>query len=106
MSMPYGDIVNAIFEIGGGLLIWINVNQIAKDKKVFGVHWAPTAFFFAWGVWNLFYYPSLDQYLSFIGGLVIVCGNAAYVYLLFKYWKVGRDVQTRGDNGVSAQHEP
>lgn len=85
------DIINAIFEFGGGCLIWLSVRQLWKDKELKGVHWAPIIFFWAWGVWNLFYYPSLDQWWSFTGGLWIVVANGVWMgqilyYKWFKAW--------------------
>lgn len=79
------DIVNGLFEFAGGLVNWINVRQIRRDKKVRGVSIIPTTFFSAWGLWNLFYYPSLDQWASFTGGLVIVGANAAWVAYAWRY---------------------
>lgn len=81
------DLINGLFEFCGGLMIFMNVRQIWKDKAVKGVHWIPTMFFTAWGFWNLFFYPHLHQWLSFSGGLCIVIGNTAWVILMLKYWK-------------------
>lgn len=39
------------------------------------------AFFSAWGIWNLVYYPTLGQWASFIGGVLLVAGNVAWVVL-------------------------
>ncbi len=84
MTTP--DLVNGLFESIGGLMVWLNVKQIVKDKAVKGVHWLPTMFFTSWGYWNLYYYPHLNQWLSFLGGLVIVSGNTAWVAMMVKYW--------------------
>jgi hypothetical protein len=89
--MHLADITNGLFECIGGIMIWINVRQLAEDKEVKGVHWLPTFFFTSWGYWNLYYYPSLNQLFSFIGGLFIVSGNTAWVYLMMKYWKNKRE---------------
>ena len=84
--MHIADIVNGLFEAIGGLMIWVDVMTIYKQKVVKGV-WVPgRAFFTCWGVWNLYYYPSLGQWASFTGGLVIVLGNVIWVYLAIKYW--------------------
>lgn len=37
------------------------------------------AFITAWGLWNLYYYPSLDQPWSFYGGVALVCVNTTYL---------------------------
>lgn len=84
MSIP--DIINGTFELAGGLFIWMNVVQVWKDKIVRGVHWLPTAFFTTWGVWNLYYYPHLNQWVSFAGGICIVLGNLAWVLSMIKFW--------------------
>jgi len=79
------DILNAIFEFGGGCLIWLSVRQLWLDKELKGVHWAPIIFFWAWGMWNLFYYPSLDQWWSFVGGLWIVLANFIWMCQIMWY---------------------
>jgi hypothetical protein len=50
-----------------------------------GVHWGPIAFWSAWGFWNLFYYPALNQWLSFTGGLFVVFANTVYLCMMFHY---------------------
>lgn len=69
------DIINGLFEFGGAAASYLNIRAIRKDKKVQGIHWSTYAFFTTWGIWNLFYYPSLDQWFSFSGGVLIVLGN-------------------------------
>ena len=78
------DYVNGAFEFFGGAVNWLNVRHILRDKKVRGVSIIPT-FFSSWGLWNLFYYPSLDQWASFTGGLVIVGANIAWVRYAWRY---------------------
>ena len=85
--MQFGDAVNGCFEVLGGVFLWLNVRQILKDKKTRGVNIIPVAFFAAWGFWNLYYYPSLDQWLSFLGGLNVVVANVTWVLLMWKYRK-------------------
>jgi hypothetical protein len=79
MSM---DLINGLFEFVGALLLLLNVRRLAQDKKISGVHWGPTVFFTAWGVWNLFYYPSLDQRWSFLGGVCLVAVNLIWLLQL------------------------
>lgn len=73
------DLINGSFELLGGVLIWMNVWRMYKDQELKGVHWGPTLFFTVWGFWNLYYYPHLDQWLSFLGGIVIVAANATWI---------------------------
>jgi hypothetical protein len=81
------DALNGVFEFIGGICIWLNVRRIIKDKQTRGVSWPVTVFFFAWGIFNLGYYPSLNQWCSFTGGLSIVAGNCAWLYFAIKYRK-------------------
>ena len=85
------DIINGIFEIVGGILNWINVLKLYKDKQIKGVYYPAWIFFAAWGMWNIWYYSSLGQWFSFTGGLVIVSANVAWVimaiYFMNKYKK-------------------
>ncbi len=84
------DLINGTFEIGGAFVNLINIRQIFKDKEVKGVHWAPFVFFTTWGIWNLLYYPSLAQWFSFFGGVILVIVNIIYIIGLMKYWRINR----------------
>jgi ABC-type transport system involved in cytochrome c biogenesis permease subunit len=83
--MDYRDLVNGIFELGSGLLSILNIRRLVKDKVVHGISMIPISFFALWGAWNLFYYPSLNQPLSFFGGIVIFLVNAIWIFLVFYY---------------------
>lgn len=80
------DIINGSFELAGAFIQWIQVRQILKDKEVKGVHWLPIMFFSSWGLWNLYYYPSLEQYFSFLGGLLLTTANTVWLVLIIKYY--------------------
>lgn len=80
------DIVNALFEFIGGLFLWMNVITLYKDKTIKGIYYPTVIFFFLWGVWNLWYYPSLDQWWSFAGGVWLATANLMWI-LLFIYYK-------------------
>ena len=83
--MSWPDLVNGTFEALGGILILLSVFKLYHDKVVKGAHWAPPAFFTAWGLWNLFYYPALGQWASFTGGAFLVVVNAVWVAQMFYY---------------------
>jgi hypothetical protein len=86
------DTINGLFEFAGGFMLLRNALQLYRDKQVKGVHWMPTLFFTSWGVWNLYYYPSLDQWFSFAGGVFLVLTNALWLGQIFYYGK--RRIQT------------
>ncbi len=79
------DIINGLFEGVGACVLMMNVRQLLHDKVICGVHIFPTIFYTLWGLWNLFYYPSLNQWFSFSGGVAIVIVNAAWVALAIHY---------------------
>jgi hypothetical protein len=83
--MSLADAVNGAFELLGGASIWANVVRIRRDKKIRGIDWRITGFFTTWGFWNLWYYPSLGQWASFSGGVVIVAANVVWLYYAIKY---------------------
>ena len=83
--MPWPDLVNSLFEWGGALFMILNIRRLHHDKVVRGVDWRVTAFFTVWGFWNLYYYPALDQWLSFAATLGIVTGNTIYMGLMIYY---------------------
>lgn len=79
------DIINGIIEIIGGGVCLLNIRRILKDKQVKGVSWLVTVFFTTWGAWNLYYYPSLNQPLSFIGAFFTFLSNAIWLGLVLYY---------------------
>jgi hypothetical protein len=85
--MNLADLGNGLFELLGSALLWLNVRALYRAKRFSGVAIAPTAFFFAWGLWNLFYYPHLGQWLSFTGGCSIVIANGVWCGQMVYYRK-------------------
>ena len=73
------DLINAFFEFGGAVVVWMNVFKLHKDKKIMGVFWPVWVFYSVWGMWNLYYYPTLQQHWSFWAGLLLVIGNTFWV---------------------------
>lgn len=79
------DAINGSFELVAGFMVLLHCWRTYQDKNVQGVSFVATAFFAIWGFWNLIYYPALDQWLSFAGGLLIVAANALWVGLMIYY---------------------
>lgn len=88
MNLP--DLINGSFEMVGGCLLWFNSYRILKDKRLKGVFIFPTIFFTFWGFWNLYYYPHLNQILSFVGGCNVVLANTTWVILALYYKRIAR----------------
>lgn len=87
MFSSWPDLVNGLFELSGGFFVLLSVIQTIKDKQVHGVNWLTTAFFASWGLWNLFFYAHLEQWASWLGGLLLVVVNIWWVILLIYYKK-------------------
>jgi len=67
-----------------------SILKLVHDKQVKGVSWVHASFFSVWGIWNLYYYPSLGQWNSFLGGIGIVTVNTIWVGLMI-YYSRGQD---------------
>lgn len=80
-SDMWPDLINGSFELVGAYFTWRNFQELRQARQLRGVYWPTTAFFSAWGIWNLVYYPALGQWASFVGGVLLVAGNVAWVVL-------------------------
>lgn len=81
------DYFNALFEFGGSVFMMLNVIKLYQDKVLRGVRILPAIFFSLWGLWNLCYYPSLNQWWSFTAGLLVTVVNIAWVIMAVYYTK-------------------
>ena len=89
------DIINGLFECAGGLFIALHCWQLYIQKDVKGVSMTAFAFFAIWGYWNLYYYPSLNQIASFVGGCLVVVMNTFWVIMAIYY--VRKNNTKKGD---------
>lgn len=79
------DMINGLFELSGSIFLFRNCLMLFRDKQVKGVSILSTTYFFAWGVWNLFFYPSLNQWYSLLGGLSIMTANCLWILMMLYY---------------------
>jgi hypothetical protein len=87
--MP-ADAINGAFEGVGAILTFLNARRVYQDKGYAGINPPALAFFVSWGAWNLFYYPSLEQWMSFAGGLALVVANITWVVAMLYYGRISR----------------
>lgn len=83
MQVP--DIINGCFELFGGFIICLSIRDVLKKQQVAGVSLMHIAFFNAWGLWNVFYYPHIGQWASFIGGIGVLIANTVWLSLCIYY---------------------
>ena len=79
------DQINAVFELVGALFICLSIRELWIDKIVRGVSLVPITFFALWGFWNLYFYPSVDAWYSFLAGLFMVAANAVWLAQMVFY---------------------
>lgn len=73
------DLINGSFELLGALPICLSIRRLYLDGQVKGISVIHVTFFTLWGFWNLFYYPHLDQWLSFWGGVALAGTNTVWL---------------------------
>lgn len=82
------DTGNAVFELGGALLLWLNVRALYGDKQLRGVALGPTLWYQLWGAWNLYYYHAIGQQWSWLAGFGVFIANSVWVGLALYYrWR-------------------
>jgi hypothetical protein len=79
------DLINGLIELTGAVFTWRNAWQLWKDREVRGVYWPTSLFFTVWGAWNLYYYPSLNQWFSFYAGILLATGNLAWLTMAVRF---------------------
>lgn len=84
------DLINGLFQVVGAIIQWGNVVRIRKHQSVKGFDPKSIAFFSIYGVWCLYFFQGLDQWLSFIGGVMIVAVNLLWLAHVFYYWRKSR----------------
>lgn len=101
--MDWRDIVNGCFETMGSIFILMHCFTLYKDKMVRGVNIRATAGFFLWGLWNVYYYPSLNQTFSFIAGLAVCLSNLLWITLMI-YYSSKEKTNERNNHTDSRRH--
>jgi uncharacterized membrane protein YfcA len=81
MQIP--DLINGLYESLGAFFILNHIRALWKSKQAHGISLLSVVFFTTWGFWNLFYYPHLNQWWSFAGGVAIVLMNLGWIGLIW-----------------------
>ena len=88
--MTWADNVNGTYETIGGLFMLANCIKVYKDKEVKGISLTSAMFFCSWGLWNIVYYPSLNQWMSTIGAILLAFFNTTWLCQAIYYTRKNR----------------
>jgi hypothetical protein len=72
------DLINALFQLGGALAAWKNVQHLWRDRQIRGIFWPLTIYYAIWGLWNLAFFSHLAQWWSLASGTMLVSGNIVW----------------------------
>lgn len=90
------DLANGLWEAAGSLVGLLASLQVLRDRRVEGTRWWLPLFFWSWCAWNLWYYPAIDQWWSFLGACLMFLSNGTYACLL---WWFRRHPRRSGFHG-------
>lgn len=79
------DITQACWELGSAGFGLLNIKAVRQSQSIAGVHWLPTAFFAAWGIYNLWFYAALGLPISWYAGIAITVVNLTWLGHLCYY---------------------
>jgi hypothetical protein len=79
------DLVNAGFELLASVALLGHCWRLWRAASAAAVSLPSTVFFASWGFWNLFYYPSMGQWWSFMAGIAVMLVNILWIGLQVRY---------------------
>ncbi len=79
------DMINGIFEAMGAMFVAMHARATWRARSSAGVSIVACIAFTVWGAWNLFYYPHLNQWWSFTGGIAVFAVNIVWLWLVIRY---------------------
>ena len=83
--MLSSDQINACLELAGAIFLVPTLIEAYNKKRIVGVHYITPIFFSLWGLWNIFYYPSLNQYWSASAACIMLSVNIIWLVMVFRY---------------------
>jgi hypothetical protein len=79
------DKINAVAEVIACIVLLPSIMRAWRLKVVQGVHWLTPAFFWSYGIWNLFYYHSLEQWWSGMAAILLATQNTVWLLMVILY---------------------
>ena len=79
------DVINGL---GGAFALLLHARRLYIDKQIRGASALSFVFFTIWGWFNVFwFYPSVNCWCSFAGGVAVAIVNTAYLGMPWWYRK-------------------
>jgi len=88
--MTIADTINGIYEMTGSIAVAWNCVTTYRDKEIKGISLGSMIFFTSWGFWNLYYYPSLHQWISTLGAASMVLFNTIWLFQAIYYTNLNK----------------
>jgi hypothetical protein len=87
MHMPdkMMDIINCIFEGSAILVTYLNIKKILKDKHTSGITVVSQVFYFAWAIWNVYFYYEWHTFYSLWVSIFLAFANIIWLILVLYY---------------------
>lgn len=82
------DLTQAAWETGSAVFSLLNIRAIRRSRSIAGVHWIPTAFYFLWGLYNIWFYEALSLPAAWWASIGITATNL--LWLGHVAWYTGR----------------
>jgi hypothetical protein len=79
------DQMNAGFEVAGATLRAWDCYKLYTAKRFMGGSLWTAFFFFAWGLFNTFFYPSLGQTWSLVAAVLLTAVNGLWISMALFY---------------------
>lgn len=84
MKLTY-DQINAGLEMGGAFLRALDCVKLFRAKRFVGGYLGTAMYFLLWGIFNTFYYPSLNQTWSFAAAIALAAMNGLWFVMAIHY---------------------
>jgi hypothetical protein len=81
------DHLNAGFEMIGAAFRVYDCVKLYRAKHFVGGSILTVVFFFTWGLFNTFFYPSLNQSWSFVAAIFLTAANGVWILMALFYEK-------------------
>jgi len=82
------DIINAVFVWAALIMSVLDLRRILVDRVLGGIHFGSAVLFTVWPLWDLCYYHSLGQWVSFCVCFLLACVRLCWFSAVYRNRKV------------------